>query len=271
MRELTTVAKTVAMKENKKSKSNSCNDHNGDENYPALPKELINESLLQKDFIEKIEAWWERNYQWMNLTTTLMPLDKDLSFAFLKRFINERDHELLGHAISFNPYLLQHPEIVRQIITWLDISKLTFYTRDKQYTKFLEPFVKSLIPKKSIKQPVKIKHLASFEKEKNVSIKVIYDELHNAIVKAFEDFKKKENRKPSEADRFRILWTRFNRVTTKYNDINGMLIRRYFTNLAKQSTPSAIARKYLQDFLKQRFNLKVGIDNLKKYTSPTKS
>jgi len=269
MRELTTVAITVAitvaMKKNKKSNSNSSNDRDGDESYSTLPEELIEAPLLQKDFIRKIEGWWEDNFKWLDLTLLITNIEISIGFELLKRFVKQRETKLLGLAIFWNPYLLEHPDIVRQIITWINVSKHTVFTGDKEYRKYLEPFAKALNPKATRTSKVQ-KDLAIFEKD-HYSIKQYYKALRKAIYIEFEKQKKRKNRKRLfQGDRTEVLKKRFKNLSHKLDSINGKSFNQYIDALCKSSSkPSVIAWDLLHVILEKKFDVKVGIENLKKH------
>jgi len=229
----------------------------------------INKAILRKDFITEIESWWLNTFKsikWKDPLTEHLYVPASLSF--LKQFIKKKKPELLGKALLWNPYLIEHSDIRGQIIIWIHISRGTLLTRDKEFRKYIEPFAKALIPS-STRTPVTMMQLSKFEKENNINIKKMYQVLFQTIDKEIKNFKKRENRKKLfQGDIASILKKRFKPHIPYWSDINGKTFNDYCENLAeKKRNASEIALQLLMDALEQVYGFKIGERNLKKFKS----
>ncbi len=221
--------------------------------------------LLEKNFIPDIEAWWEDISKSIKFEDPFMEhLYVPASFAFLKQFLKKRDPELLGNAIRFNPYLLEYQDIRFQIIMWIRISRGTILTKDRGFRKYVEPFVKGLIPKAG--RTPRTKHeYEKFLKDRNVNVKLTYRKLLETIQEEFEKFKKLNKRKKLfQGYRTSILKNRFKKHDPKIDHIIGKSFNEYFDDLTEEkSKPSEIALRYMRDSFNQLYGVRIGLKNLK--------
>jgi len=265
------------MKKNKKENGQTPRDFVRPEKYHDKDEVWIRPALLEKDFITTIEKWWKDTFEPLDDEPLdessylhYLPSDGVVGIDYLKEFIKKKKPELLGVALLWNPYLLEHPDIRAQLINWLNVAKFTMVTGDKRLRASIESFANALKPR-AVKGPTKEGVLASID-EVSGELKEYYDFLYETITKEFENYKKKENkRKLNEKDKSTILKKTFQSIKNEYEDLNGMKFSRYFNELAKLSKPSQIAMKVFQDQLKRDADFEIGISKIKKFISDTKS